>query len=158
MKDTGEVHRKFSCVNSDTSVILILAVHFPAEVNTGHRWPNGSLSIWSYQKMTVKKIVWAVVLLILTLRKMTSQACEPNKQEGADQWMSALIIYWKMGYMHIVEQLQHRHHARNIKAVIKYCTNETSLLSQTYLLLQPLVNELLQQQLWTGHSKQMTMK
>lgn len=44
--------------------------------------------------------------------------------------------------MHIVKQLQQRRHAQNIKAAIKHCAGETSLLSQMYLLLQPHVNEL----------------
>lgn len=78
---------------------------------------------------------------------MCLSASEPQKQQAANQWMNTLIIYRRMGQVHIVKQLQQWRHAQNIKAVIKHGTGETSPLSQMYLLPEPRVNELLQWQL-----------
>lgn len=78
----------------------------------------------------------------MTQRRMTLSACEPQTQQAADAWLSVLFTEQKTGQVHIVKLLQQRRHARNIKAVIKHCADETLLLSQMYLLLQPHVNEL----------------
>lgn len=41
-----------------------------------------------------------------------------------------LVIQQKTGQVSLLKQLQQRRHARNIKAVIKHCTEDTLLLSQ----------------------------
>lgn len=73
---------------------------------------------------------------------MSLSACELQTQQAADPRMSVLIMWQKMGQVHIVKQLQRRRRAQNVKAAIKRCADEISLLSQVCSPLQPYSNEL----------------